>query len=93
MRNEKSAYGSVSLTLGVISFTLAFIMLVLNGPIYYLMGYVLMWVAPIVAIVYGIVGLVKDHKIPMAIIGLNFTIAFFILILIRYLTYYYFILL
>ena len=63
-------------------------MVIIGGPIYYLMGYVLMWVAPIIAIVYGIVGIVKDHKVPMAIIGLNFAVADFILIIIRYITYY-----
>jgi hypothetical protein len=63
-------------------------MMIIGGPIYYLMGYVLMWVAPIIAIVYGIVGVVKDHKIPMAIIGLSFAVAFFIIILIRFLIFY-----
>ena len=63
-------------------------MVIIGGPIYYLMGYVLMWVAPIIAIVYGIVGTVKDNKIPMAIIGLNFAVADFILILTRYFMFY-----
>ncbi|MFX0181135.1 MAG: hypothetical protein ACFE78_13195 [Candidatus Hodarchaeota archaeon] len=57
---------------------------IIPGPIYFLMGYVLIWAAPIIALVYGIVGLVKDHKIPMAIIGLNFTMAFYIIFLTRF---------
>ena len=63
-------------------------MMIMGGAVFYLMGYVLMWVAPIIAIVYGIVGIVKDHKIPMAIIGLSFAAAYFIMILIRFLIYY-----
>ncbi len=50
----------------------------LMGRPYYLMGYVLMFAIPIVTIIYGIIGAVKDHNLAMAIVGLNLGIAYWI---------------
>lgn len=35
------------------------------------MGYALVFIVPSLTVIFGIVGLIKDNKIPMAIIGLN----------------------
>jgi len=56
----------------------------MDGALYYLMGYVFMFAMPIITIIYGIVGLAKDNKIPMAIIGLNLGIAYLVIMLVRY---------
>ena len=85
IRNENSAYGSISLTLGIISFIIGFI-----GTIFYftivvmLMGWVLMFVIPLVTVIYGIIGMVKDNKIPLAIVGLNLGIAYLIILAINF---------
>lgn len=72
IRNENSGFGSISLTLGIISFILSlffpltgFVILVMT------MGYALVFIVPSLTVIFGIVGLIKDNKIPMAIIGLN----------------------
>jgi len=56
----------------------------MGGALYHLMGFVFMFAMPIITIIYGSVGLVKDNKIPMAIIGLNLGIAYLVMMLVRY---------
>lgn len=48
------------------------------------MGYVFMFVIPLVTVIYGIVGLVKDNKVVMAIIGLNLGIIVWIMIFMNF---------
>ena len=52
------------------------------------MGYVLMVIIPVVTVIYGIIGLVKDNKIPLAIVGLNLGIAYFIMIVINFVLFF-----
>ena len=49
-----------------------------------LMGWVLMFVIPLVTVIYGIIGMVKDNKIPLAIVGLNLGIAYLIILAINF---------
>ncbi|MFX0076963.1 MAG: hypothetical protein ACFE96_16070 [Candidatus Hermodarchaeota archaeon] len=43
------------------------------------MGYVLMFAMPIIVLIYGFIGIIKDRKLAMAIIGLNLGLAYFVL--------------
>ena len=80
IRNENSAYGSISLTLGIISLVLGYFGTFLMGALYYLMGYVLMFAIPLITVIYGIIGMVKDRNMAMSIVGLNFGIIVWIMI-------------
>jgi len=56
------------------------------------MGYALVFVVPLLTVIYGIVGAIKDNKIPMAIIGLNLGLVVGIQVLFNFLErflYYY----
>jgi len=48
------------------------------------MGYVLMFAIPLITVIYGIIGMVKDRNMAMAIVGLSFGIIVFILIYVNY---------
>ena len=45
------------------------------------MGYVLIFVMPILVFIYGIVGVVKDKNVAMGIVGLNLGIAYIFVML------------
>jgi len=53
-------------------------------PLYYLMGYVFIFVMPLITVIYGIVGVVKDNKVVMAIIGLNLGIIVWIMLVMNF---------
>ncbi len=72
------------MTLGIISCSLGFFGAFLVGAIYYLMGYVLMFVMPILVFIYGIVGVVKDKGVAMAIVGLNLGLVYIIIMVFGY---------
>ena len=57
-------------------------------PIYILMGFVLVLVMPIITTIYGIVGIVKDKKLVMAIIGLILELVYLGFVLAGYLINY-----
>ncbi|MFX1476981.1 MAG: hypothetical protein ACFFCI_02505 [Promethearchaeota archaeon] len=71
IRNENSAFGFSSLTLGIVLVILHIIDIIIMEPFYVLMGFALALAMPIITVIYGIVGMVKDKKLVMAIIGLN----------------------
>jgi len=72
------------LTLGIISLSLGIFNILFGAPLYYLMGYVLMFAIPLITVIYGIIGMVKDRNMAMAIVGLSFGIIVFILIYVNY---------
>jgi hypothetical protein len=49
------------------------------------MGYVLMFAIPLITVIYGIIGMVKDRNMAMAIVGLTFGIIVLIIILLPFL--------
>lgn len=93
MRRDNSTYGSVSLTLGsiwiftylIVFFIFRFLM---GGFYFYIMlgmsGYVFIFVVTLLTVIYGIIGMIKDRKLPMAIIGLNLGITIFIILLLYF---------
>lgn len=82
-RNDNSAYGFISLTLGIILIILHIPPIIIMEPFYVLMGFVLVLVMPIITTIYGIVGIVKDKKLVMAIIGSNCGLAILTFFLLR----------
>ena len=48
------------------------------------MGYVFIFVMPLITVIYGIVGVVKDNKVVMAIIGLNLGIIVWIMLVMNF---------
>jgi len=83
IRNENSAYGFISLTLGTILIILHIPSFIIMKPFYVVMGFVLVIVMPIITVIYGIVGMVKDNKLVMAIIGSNCGLAILTFFLFR----------
>ena len=48
------------------------------------MGYAGMFIMPLLTLVFGIVGVVKDRSVAMSIVGLNLSLAVFVIMLINY---------
>ncbi len=95
IRNENSGFGSISLTLGIISFILS-LFTPLTGSVILVMtmGWALVFIVPLLTVIYGIVGAIKDNKLPMAIIGLNLGLVVWIQVLFNFIErflYYYWI--
>ena len=88
IRNDNSAYGFISLTLRIILIILHIPPIIIMEPIYILMGFVLVLVMPIITTIYGIVGIVKDKKLLMAIIGLILELVYLGFVLAGYLINY-----
>lgn len=72
------------MTLGIIACIASFVALNPYIPIYYLMGYVLMFAIPIIIITYGIIGVVKDRVVAMGLVGLSLGLVYIILMVIGY---------
>ncbi len=72
------------MTLGIISFATGLFAILTIGRLYYFLGYVLMFVMPILIITYGIIGVIKDKGVAMAIVGLNLGVAYFLMMVLRY---------
>lgn len=92
IRKDNSAYGFISLILGIILIILHIPSFIIMQPFYVVMGFVLVIVMPIITVIYGIVGMVKDNKLVMAIIGSNCGLAiltFFLFRVMGILTIYY----
>jgi hypothetical protein len=45
-----------------------------------LMGYVMTFAMPLITVIYGIIGMVKDRNMAMSIVGLSFGIIVWIMI-------------
>jgi hypothetical protein len=44
------------------------------------MGYVLMFAIPLITVIYGIIGMVKDRNMAMAIVGLSLAIIYWVML-------------
>ncbi len=82
--------GILALSFGIMGISLSFLIMILRS-----FGYsniiipfnVVVILSGIIAVIFGIIGIVKDDSKGMAITGLIFGIASFILVLIRYFIY------
>lgn len=76
------------MTLGIISLCIAIFAILTGIYLYYFMGQILMFVMPILILTYGIVGIVKDKVVAMAIVGLNLGIVYIFIMIVFYLMHY-----
>jgi len=82
--------GILALSFGIIGISLSFLIMLLRsfGYSYIIIPLnVIVILSGIIAVIFGIIGCVKDDSKGMAITGLIFGIASFILVLIRYYLY------
>ena len=82
--------GILALSFGIIGISLSFLIMILRsfGYSYIIIPFnVIVILSGIIAVIFGIIGIIKDDSKGMAITGLIFGIASFILVLIRYVIY------
>jgi hypothetical protein len=86
-RNNNSAFGSISLTIGVVMTLLLVIGIASNfsSGSFYFVSYGAFMIFPFIGFIYGIVGTSKDRNKAMGIIGLIIDVIFFIGVLVLFL--------